>query len=517
MTITPDLNRFEAFYNKLTPAQREKYQRDMERDYARDTKSGRADAAPMSFSDFKRKFWRAYKPAPYDDAIDAILQGIADYVLSDGERGFAKAMLFLPPRSGKTMRLRLFCAWLITQKPELQIITASYGARLAEKTSRWIRNLLQRRDFMEAFPHVKLLGAASDQWETSEGGGLLSAGVGGSITGFGALLGIIDDPMRGRADAESDLIRDRIKDWYHDDYDTRIEQPGGAQVICSTRWHTDDLCGALLAADEDEYEDSQDKWHVLSLPAIAIENDAIGRAPGEALWPARYPIEWLNRKRAKMGDYSFNSQYQQSPIQAAGNIFKLEWFLPPLDRAPTIVQKVRAWDLAMSEKTSADETASVLMGIGEDGHYYILDVTHKRVDWGNLVQYIAVIILADGENVTQGIERKGYMSRAIQELNLDNRLHGFQVTGFDVDSDKLTRALPFAAKCGAGLVHVLSRYWTEAFTDQICGYPFMPHDDIFDAASGCYNLLISNDASAIMEGGLFFDDHVYLSDGANYG
>lgn len=469
-------------------------------------------APRLTFSQFKAKFWRNYRPAPYDDAIDKVLMGVADYVLSEGAHGIKKALILAPPRHGKTMRVsRLFPAWMLSQMPNLPMITASYGTRLAEKNSRWVRNLLERRDYQEAFPHVMLApgSKASDQWETTQEGGMLAAGIGSALTGFGALLGIIDDPTRSRADAESANKRQTQKDWYTDDFLTRLEEPGGAQVVMATLWHTDDLPSWLLSSDEDE-DDPTERWHVLRLPAIAEENDPLNRQPGEALWPERYPIAWLEKRKQHMGDYSFAAEYQQRPLPLSGGLIKTD-LITEIVSPPVIKHKVRAWDLAMSEKTHADYTASVLMGEGEDGHTYILDVTRQRVDWSNLVEYMALIILQDSSSVQQFIERKGYMSRSIELLNADPRMRHFAIMGQDVDNDKVTRALPFASRVGAGMVHILNRHFLKNYLDELAVFPFGAHDDQVDATSLAYFSLSAG--SGCYDGAVVYDEQTYIGGG----
>jgi predicted phage terminase large subunit-like protein len=227
----------------------------------------------------------------------------------------------------------------------------------------------------------------------------------------------------------------------------------------------------------------------LRFPAIAEADDALGRAAGEALWPERYPIEELRAIEERMGEYSWSALYQQNPVPAEGGIFKLSWFSPLHDHCPDIIHAVRYWDLAMSEKTSADFTVGVKLGQAVDGHYYVIDVARQRVDWGNLTDFIATVMLQDGATCLQGIEEKGYMSRAIQDLNADPRLHGYSIFGYPVDKDKVTRALPYAAKCGAGLVHVLNHHFAQAYIEELCSFPYGTHDDQVDASSGAWAMI----------------------------
>ena len=118
-----------------------------------------------------------------------------------------------------------------------------------------------------------------------------------------------------------------------------------------------------------------------------------------------------------------------------------------------------------------------------------MDVARRQIDWGDLVEWMAGVMMADGPDVAQGIEAKGYQSRAIGALTADPRLHGYSIFGYEADKDKFTRALPAAAKAAAGYLHVLDRHWTAAFLDEVCAFPSAAHDDQVDALSGAENML----------------------------
>lgn len=446
----------------------------------------------VSFSEFKSRFWRNYQNARHQVEIEKRLEQVAQYVLSGGKRGIGRLMVFMPPRHGKTEAIsRMFPAWMLSTSPHLKIITASYGATLAYRNSRFIRNLIAS-DRYQSFTKgtVKLAegSAAVDRWEIDRHeGGLVAVGVGGGITGHGGNVILVDDPVKSRQEAESEVYRERVKDWYTDDLLTRLEEPGGAIVIVQTRWHQDDLSGWLLSS-------SHDNWQVLNLPAFAEEHDSIGRAVGEALWPERYPVEVLRQREAELGPYSWAALYQQNPVPAEGGIFKRDWFEPRISQVPEITRSVRFWDLAMSEKTTADYTVGVKIGQATDGHTYILDVARKQLDWGDVTEFLATVMMKDGPETPQGIEKKGYMSRAVQALNLDPRLRNYQVWGYPKDKDKVTNALPFAAKCAAGVVHVINAHWTDAFIDELCSFNQGAHDDQVDAAAGAWEMIDTVDA-----------------------
>lgn len=439
----------------------------------------------ISLTDFKRAQYKNYMHAPHLEALDSALTNVSRYVETGGAEGIGRLIVEMPPRHGKTLTTsRHYPSWHIGRNPDHRMMLVSYGATLAEKNSRATRNTILSPTYQNIF-RIDLArdSKAVDAWDVAgHEGGADAMGIGGAATGKGAHVLIIDDPIKNREQAESETWRNKIWDSYTDDLYTRLE-PGGAIVVMMTRWHQDDLIGRLLVREGDQ-------WARLRLPAIAEENDPLGRAVGDALWPERYPLSALAEIKRTLGDYSWSALYQQEPVPSEGGIFKRAWFDPWLTELPPIVHSVRYWDLAMSEKTSADYTASVRLGVGrDDGAIYVMDVTRKRVDWGDLAEHMAEVILADGREVVQGVEMKGYMSRAVQKLNEDGRFQSYSVFGFDVDKDKLTRALPFAAHAGAGKVKVLHRSWTQDYVDELCSFPAGAHDDMVDASSGADSML----------------------------
>lgn len=453
----------------------------------------------IPFTDYKRHIYRRYQHAPHLEALDRCLTEVARYVESGGQTGIGRLIVEMPPRHGKTLTIsRYFPTWLLGRNPHARVMLVSYGASLAEKNSRYARNLILSPRYQEYFPVTLAQGSKSVQeWDLADyEGGVSAMGIGGAATGKGANCLIIDDPVKNREEAESETIRDKIWDAYTDDLYTRLE-PGGAVIVVMTRWHTDDLIGRLLTSEPE-------KWTRLRLPAYAEDNDALGRAPGAPLWPARFPLTALQDIERTLGPYSWSALYQQNPVPAEGGIFKRRWFYPLIQQVPPIVRAVRYWDLAMSEKTSADYTVGVKLGQATDGHYYVLDVARKQIDWGDLTGYMAEVMLADGVDVSQGIEEKGYMSRAVQTLNADPRLHRYSIWGYPVDRDKVTRALPAAAKFAAGVIHVATAHWSEHYIDELCSFPNGTHDDQVDATSGAWAMM--DDEAGIGAGVLHHDE-----------
>jgi predicted phage terminase large subunit-like protein len=460
-------------------------------------------ALQRDFTLFKHYMYKRYQHARHLQVFDEHLMQVARYVETGGKEGIAFLISEMPPRHGKTFTLsRFFPTWFLGRNPDARVMTVSYGQSLADKNSRLARNLIPSPWYQAVFPDVQLdtQSKAVNAWNL-EGheGGMDALGVLGASTGKGANLLVCDDLVAGRDEAESEVIRERTWDAFNDDLMTRLE-PGGAVVLNATRWHVDDPTGRVLKHFKEIYGD---KMVRLRFPAIAEEDDVLGRNVGEALWPERYPIEVLRTTEARMsatgGLYSWSALYQQSPVFHEGGLFKYAYFDPLVNNPPEILYAWRFWDLAMSSRDTADFTVGVKIGQAVDGHYYVLDVARKRIDWGEVTPYMAEIMLADGSKVQQGIEQKGYMSRAVTDLNLDPRLNGYAIFGHDVDTDKRTRALPFAAKCAAGVVHVVNAHWTEAYIEELClftGSGDDMHDDQVDASSGAWAMTALGDAMA---------------------
>ena len=223
--------------------------------------------------------------------------------------------VFMPPGSAKsTYASILFPAWVLANEP-WNILAASHTTELAEKWGRRVRNLITERGLALGV-ELSQDNQAAGRWALTSGPEYYAAGVGTGIAGFRAKLGIIDDPIRSRQDADSELIRDRIWDWYVNDFSTRLV-PGARKLLIQTRWHEDDLAGRAL-----QYED----WDILSLPAEAEENDPLGRSPGEFLWSdGDYGYGGqLAELKGRTPARTWSALYQQRPAPEEGDYFKTD-------------------------------------------------------------------------------------------------------------------------------------------------------------------------------------------------
>lgn len=458
---------------------REAFQEAQARVYANNVIDG------VGLTEFKRLTLPDYQHAAHLALLDARLTQVARYVETGGAEGIGRLIVSMPPRHGKTASaVRAFPSWFMGRNPSKNIIMAGYGHSLIVESSRAVRNMLQSPEYKGIYPHIALAADANqmDAFDTTLGGKLRAMGVGGAVTGKGAHLLIVDDPIKRRQEAESATIRNSIWAWFTDDFLSRRDSASAAVVVVMTRWHTDDLIGRILLNYPDEYE-------YLRLPALAESDDPLGREEGAALWSERYPATYFDTWRNL--PYTFAGLYQQRPVPSEGGLFKRAKFDDGMmDSEPSdIVRRARYWDLAMSSKTSADYTVGALMGQTADGRIVVLDVVRRQIEWDNVPQLIVETALRDGRGVSIGIEAAFYQTSAVKKVLSRAELHGFSVRGYAPDKDKFTRALPFADRVGAGVVTVMRRAWSEAFISELCSFPNGDHDDQVDAAAGSYLML----------------------------
>jgi hypothetical protein len=296
-------------------------------------------------------------PAAHHRLLIEELQAVGDGLVD-------RLMIFMPPGSGKSRYTsQLFPAWLLARRDGVQLIGASHTGELAEDFSGKVQTLVSENAPTLGY---RLRTEAVGRWYTTNGGGYLAAGVRGAIPGWRGNYAIIDDPVKGRAAADSAADRKLVWDWYNGDLERRLT-PGAPVVLMHTRWHEEDLAGKLLATEPH-------RWRVLSLPAAALDDDPLGRAPGEMLWSddaydygASLPLirQSLEDRGASR---EWASQYQQSPRPPEGALFKT-LKIDILDAEPAGGVAVRAWDLAATRQigTNNPDWTVGLPGMNPDG------------------------------------------------------------------------------------------------------------------------------------------------------
>lgn len=392
------------------------------------------------------------------------------------ERGESQRLaVFMPPGSAKSSYASiLFPPWLMAQQPDASILAASHTTELAEKWGRRVRNLIVQ--------HSQTLGIslsqdsqAAGRWALNSGGEYYSAGVGTGIAGFRAKYGLIDDPIRSRQDADSELIRDRIWDWYINDFKTRLV-PSSAQILIQTRWHEDDLAGRAL---------QHDKWDVISLPAIAEPDDLLGRPLGEPLWNddaygyGAQLIELSTKTPAR----TWSALYQQRPTPDDGDYFKTDW-LRPYDKAPAR-ETLRIYGGSDYAVTSdgGDWTVHAVVGIDPENRMYLLDLWRKQAASDVWVE--AFCDLVKFWKPMGWAEETGQIKSGVGPF-LEKRQRERQAyvarDQFPTRGDKAVRAQSIRGRMALnGLYVPINAPWYADLRSELLSFPAGKHDDQVDA------------------------------------
>ncbi len=397
-----------------------------------------------------------------------------------GKDGIRRLIVTMPPRHGKSeLCSKYLLAWFLGMYPDKRVILSSYGADFASEWGSKARNILKA--FGPALFGIRLLQSPSarDRWDIAgRNGGMRTAGVGGDLTGRGAHLLIIDDPVKNAEEAASATMRNNAWEWWLSTASTRLE-PDATVILIQTRWHQDDLAGRLLL---DAQQVGGRRWRTVHMPAISDD--------GQALWPERYPLEELRQIQRDKGSYWWNALYQQQPTPPEGGQFKREWFsiVPALPAGAC--KAVRYWDKAGTEG-GGDYSAGCLI-VKHQGLYYVADMC--RGQWSDLKrEYMMEQCAARDRHVLGrveiGVEQEPGSAGKDSTKATIRRLAGYSVRADRVTGDKQTRASPFAAQAEAGNVSLVSGPWNAAYLDELCMFPHGTHDDQVDSSSGAFNLL----------------------------
>ncbi len=324
------------------------------------------------------------------------------------------------------------------------------------------------------------------QWRISNGGEYFAAGTRGSIIGRRADLVIVDDPIGNQAQADRPADRERIWDWYRSDLATRLK-PKGRILIVMTRWHEDDLAGRLK-------QHTDDGWRVLKLPALAEEDDPLDRMPGEPLWPEWEDLPALQRRRASVGERTWFAAYQQSPRPLEGGLFKVACLQPVDHSAWTDGLTVRAWDLAATIATGAnnpDWTVGVKLRVERPGQFLVLDVIRMRGSARQIEQTILATAQLDGTTVHIGLPEDPGQAGKSQVANYTGLLSGYHVIATRESGSKAIRAQPVSSQIEAGNVSILRADWNRAFIEELRDFPYGGKDDQVDALVRAFTTLNS--------------------------
>ncbi len=408
------------------------------------------------------------------------LEGVANGTIK-------RLMLFMPPRHGKTEEASIqFPAWYLGKHPEHEVIVASYAADLAVDFGRKTRNIINERRYQNVFTTILAEDSKSaGRWNTQDGGAYVAVGVGGGITGRGAHLLVIDDPVKNREEADSPVKQVRAWDWYRSTAYTRLA-PEGAVILIMTRWNEDDLAGKLLK----EQENGGDKWDIVQFPAIA-QNDEEYRDAGEALWPERFSLERLAQVKGTLGSREWLCLYQQNPVDDLHSEFKKAHrkYRTRAEVEHLQTQRYLTIDTAISERDADDSTGWVENYVDPQNSWNV-SARRLRVNSAELIRLLFV------EYETKrfdkiGIEKTIYTQAIAPFLEQEQRKRNVFLPIVELlhgGTAKHTRIRGLIPRYEAGAVYHIANETLELEEEQV-KFPAGAHDDVLDALA--YQLQIA--------------------------
>lgn len=430
-------------------------------------------------------------------------------LLALAEGTIKRLIVTCPPRHGKSQICsRYLPAWYLGTWPDRRVILCSYEAEFAATWGGQARDILE-----EHGPHLFGVSVREDararhEWKLADhDGGMVTAGVGGPITGRGANLLILDDPIKNMEEALSRTYREKTWQWWQSTALTRLE-PDGSVLVIVTRWHEDDLVGRLLKGDPEEADAANpddERWEILNLPALAEADDPLGREPGEALWPERYSAERLGRRRRRLGEYVWHALFQQRPGPSGGDLFQRAdfcWYrttddLYELSRPDADgSQPDRKWairrdecsrfatmDVAATEKQTSDWTVVAVWDQTPSYELILVDLWRARVQ---IPQAVANAVRLCREHDAQfiGVESNG-VGIAVKQAMAQK---GITVRGLHAKGDKVMRSQAAQLRMRARMIFFPSdAAFMPDVQAELEGFPRSEHDDVTDALSwACY-------------------------------
>lgn len=435
----------------------------------------------------------ALRPIARETAAHIVLLQEALQKLERGE--ITRLMVFMPPGGAKSSYVSVcFPPWFMGRARRRNVILATYATGLGRKLGRRARSILRQPVYKAIFGTViSPRNTAADQWSLDNDNEFMAVGVRAGVTGNRADLIVVDDPIKGREEAESKLIRDKTWDEYRDSIRTRLK-PGGRIVIVQTRWHEDDLAGRILPEDYDGATgvvDGRDgeAWHVISIPAEADRaDDPLGRQIGELFWPQWFPAShWIPFRRDPR---TWASLCQQKPRPDEGAFFKRKWFHRfRAEELPASVRYYVTSDYA-TKAGAGDYTVHAVWAVDPEMHVWLVDVWR---DQGTTDLWIEALIdlvcehRARGSGPVRCIGEKGVIYNAIAPMlkrRMSERKALFRVELMSSQGgDKAERARGFQGMAREGRVHVIDDMAGDVFLEELASFPAGRHDDQVDAAA----------------------------------
>ena len=384
-----------------------------------------------------------------------------------------RLIINMPPRHTKSeFASYLLPAWMVGRNSKLKIIQSTNTTELSVRFGRKAKQLLDSPEYQGVFKtRLREDSQAAGKWETAQGGEYYAAGVGGSITGRGADLLIIDDP-HSEQDAMNPASYDRVYEWYTSGPRQRL-QPGGRIIVVMTRWSVADLTGKLMKAQK---EPKSDQWEVIEFPAIMPS--------GKPVWPGYWKLEELEAVKASVSVLKWNAQYQQNPTAAEGSIIKREWWQRwDKDTLPPLMHVIQSYDTAFMKKETADYSAITTWGVfqkDEDSApmLILVDMVKDRYEFPEL-RRIAQEQYEYWKPETVIVEAKASGLPLTYEL----RKLGIPVINFTPSkgNDKHTRVNSVAPLFESGMIWYPDRKFADEVIEECAAFPLGEHDDLVDS------------------------------------
>lgn len=426
--------------------------------------------------------------------------------LESGE--IKKLMIFIPPQHGKSeLSSRRLPSYILGRNPKAKIVVASYSASLSSSFNRDCQKIMEDKTYRILFPETKLntTGSRDTSGELRNNnifetvgykGFLKTVGVRGSLTGATVDYGIVDDPFKDRAEANSKIIRDKVWEWYQDVFLTRLHNDS-RQLLLFTRWHEDDIAGRILNPKSKYYnKEEAEEWTVIAIPGLKEETKPLKQAIeindprkiGDALWEKRHSKKRLNRIK-KINPPGFNSLYQQRPTAQEGNKIKREWFIiRGKNELPFNINNISPdyfIDGAFTDKTQNDETAIGSFYFNKaDGNLYVINAIGMRKELYELLKFIKPYVKKNYYKPTSSIfiELKA-SGHPIKSMLRKVEYGGFNARGINnkvVALGKYNRVENSEPFLASGRVILVKGEWNNTFIEQCVAFPNDAHDDLVD-------------------------------------
>ena len=433
------------------------------------------EQAQSDFMMFVKEMWPGFIHGRHHKVMARKFEEIA-------EGKIKRLIINMPPRHTKSeFASYLLPAWFLGKYPGKKIIQTSNTAELAVGFGRKVRNLVSSEQYHKIFPNVNLRSdsKAAGRWATNQNGEYFAIGVGGTVTGKGADLLIIDDPHSEQeaALASGDpTVFDRVYEWYTSGPRQRL-QPGGAIIVVMTRWSKKDLTGRIVQSSIDR--EGNDEWEIIDFPAIMPS--------GNPLWPQFWSLEELEALRSELPAGKWNAQYQQSPTSEEGAIIKRDWWqLWDKEDPPRCEYIIQSWDTAFTKNERSDYSACTTWGVfymeenEDNAHIIMLDAFKRRMEFPELKK-VAFDMYKEWEPDAFVVEAKASGAPLIYEL----RAMGIPVQEFTPSrgNDKMVRINSISDLFASGKVWAPGTRWADEVIEEMAAFPNSDHDDLVDSTT----------------------------------